>query len=162
MKILASATIFLVTSVASTAFADNLGMRQDGYGMAGCGLGSMLFASNGKWHQVFAATSNATFGTQTFGISSGTSNCTRAGGVVKLDKEKQVFLAANFETLTEEMAQGSGDTLYAFASLVGCDGATFAKVTQGKFATVYSRTTTAEAFLDAVAADADLAAACKT
>jgi len=52
---------------ASSAMADS-------FGMAGCGLGSMLIQSNGK-EQIFVATTNGSSGSQTFGITSGTSNC---------------------------------------------------------------------------------------
>src|SRR6266545_2071443 len=45
------------------------------YGLAGCGLGSMLIGSKPGIVQIFAATTNGSFGTQTFGITSGTSNC---------------------------------------------------------------------------------------
>src|SRR5690348_10000976 len=47
-----------------------------GYGVAGCGFGSMLFGKQPGFIQVLAATTNGTFGSQTFGISTGTSNCT--------------------------------------------------------------------------------------
>src|SRR6186713_935077 len=47
----------------------------DGYGPAGCGLGSMIFEPDSGFTQVFAATTNGTSGNQTFGITSGTSNC---------------------------------------------------------------------------------------
>ncbi len=46
------------------------------YGVAGCGLGSMVFGNQEGGIQVIAATLNGT-GIQTFGITSGTSNCGR-------------------------------------------------------------------------------------
>jgi len=50
------------------------------YGMAGCGLGSIAFGNDQTmFKQVLAATTNGTFGTQTFGITSGTSNCVSGG-----------------------------------------------------------------------------------
>src|SRR5437868_47659 len=59
-----------------------------GYGMAGCGLGSLLFGPvNEPFAQVLAATTNATFATQTFGITSGTSNCV-SGGVIRAEREQ--------------------------------------------------------------------------
>ena len=45
------------------------------YGPAGCGLGSLIFDADSGWTQIFAATTNGTSGNQTFGITSGTSNC---------------------------------------------------------------------------------------
>ena len=44
-----------------------------GYGDAGCGLDQWFLVTQ-KFVQVFAATTNGTFGSQTFTITSGTSN----------------------------------------------------------------------------------------
>ncbi len=94
------------------------GAESPPYGMAGCGLGSLVFKENG-FVQVFAATTNGTFGTQTFGISSGTSNCVNAG-VVKADKEQEAFVESNLDNLERDMAAGGGEYLAAFATLLGC------------------------------------------
>ena len=48
-------------------------------GAAGCGLGSLIFKSNGKFTQLLAATTNNSTYTQSFGITSGTSNCNAKG-----------------------------------------------------------------------------------
>jgi hypothetical protein len=102
-----------------SAFAQN-GLQGTGkYGMAGCGLGSMAFGENTKLNQVLAATTNGTFGTQTFGITSGTSNCT-SGGVAKIEKETEMFVEVNYDVLQKEISQGKGETLNSFASLMGC------------------------------------------
>ncbi len=130
--------------------ADSLGMRQGKYGMGGCGLGSMLFEKNTKVHQVLAATTNGTFGTTTFGITSGTSNCT-GGGVARADKEREMFVEANFETLTTEMAQGKGETLAAFGSLLGCtDSAKFGAFAQSNYAGTFSKASTPAELLGVV------------
>src|SRR3954469_2639303 len=64
------------------------------YGMAGCGLGSLIFGPvNSPGAQILAATTNSTFGSQTFGITSGTSNCV-SGGVVALDRQQTAFAEA--------------------------------------------------------------------
>ena len=61
---------FMVIGFSTALFAD-----QKNYG---CGLGSMAFEGNdGLISQVSAATTNGTSGNQTFGITSGTSNCTQ-------------------------------------------------------------------------------------
>lgn len=88
------------------------------YGMAGCGLGSMIIQTN-DFSQIFAATSNGTSGNQTFGITSGTSNCTK-DGVVKNEKAQEVFVHMNYNSLEKEMAIGKGEKLNALATLVGC------------------------------------------
>jgi len=90
-----------------------------GYGDAGCGLGSLAFGNQQGAVQVLAATTNGTFGTQTFGITTGTSNCNPAG-LVKLDKEREEFAQKNYSTLVKEMAMGKGENLDTLASLYGC------------------------------------------
>ncbi|NNE12716.1 MAG: DUF3015 family protein, partial [Ilumatobacter sp.] len=44
-----------------------------------------------------SSTTNGTFGTQTFGITTGTSNCNPAG-LVKLEKEREEFAMKNYPT----------------------------------------------------------------
>lgn len=88
---------------------------------AGCGLGSMVFKNNTKGSQILAATTNGTFANQTFGITSGTSNCT-TGGTVKADREQEAFVEANFESLQRDLAAGEGEYLAAFTGLLGCEG----------------------------------------
>jgi hypothetical protein len=89
----------------------------NGYGMAGCGFGSVLM---GKNNQISAATTNNSSGSQMFGISSGTSNCTTSNQVSQEDIQKE-FIADNFETLSKEISQGNGESLRAFASTFGCN-----------------------------------------
>jgi hypothetical protein len=88
--------------------------------MAGCGLGYLLLSNkdNSKVNQVLGATTNGTFGTQTFGISSGTSGCTE-DGAVKLTKAAEVFAEVNFDSLRRDMAMGHGEFVNSFASLLG-------------------------------------------
>lgn len=88
-------------------------------GDAGCGLGGLIITGKSKSMQLLAVTSNASFGSQTFGISSGTSGC-KAKGIVQKQTEQLNYAEANFETLRNEIAQGQGDTLVAFSSLLGC------------------------------------------
>src|SRR5438445_382606 len=88
-------------------------------GDAGCGLGSMVITKNSKLLQLFAMTTNATFLTQAFGITSGTSNCS-ASGIVMTDKEVQYFVEVNQEELSREMAQGHGEKLFTLAQMKGC------------------------------------------
>ncbi len=87
-------------------------------GDAGCGLGSLVINKNTKM-QVFAATTNGTFGSQTFGITSGTSNCS-SSGLVKNDMEIQYFVEVNQEELIRDMAQGHGEKITTLAAMNGC------------------------------------------
>ena len=74
--------------------------------------------SNSKVTQVLGATTNNTFGNQTFGITSGTSGCTE-DGAVKLVKAVEVFAEVNLDSLRREMAVGHGEFVDVFAGLLG-------------------------------------------
>lgn len=98
------------------------------YGPAGCGLGSMLFGPSGEARKVFkntivaeilAATTNGTFGSQTFGLTTGTSNC-NTKGLLSYDREQEAFTEVAFDEISREMARGEGEYLTAFATLLGC------------------------------------------
>ncbi|APJ02432.1 DUF3015 family protein [Silvanigrella aquatica] len=87
------------------------------FGMAGCGLGSIVMGSDGN--QVFASTTNGTFESQLFGITSGTSNCLEPSKQAALSAQ-QKFMAENYSILSKEMSQGDGETLKAFSNTFGC------------------------------------------
>ncbi|PJZ46938.1 DUF3015 domain-containing protein [Leptospira brenneri] len=89
------------------------------YGMAGCGLGSMVPAWKNDIGQVVAATTNGSLSSQTFGITSGTSNCT-TDGIVRADRVQEVFVTYNEEPLELETTQGTGERIRTIASLLGC------------------------------------------
>ena len=87
----------------------------------GCGLGKELWAGANNQKsigvQVMAATTNGTFGNQTFGISSGTSGCTNNGTLLS-EHKVTVFASANFDNLSQDMARGGGEHLASFAELL--------------------------------------------
>jgi len=87
------------------------------YGTAGCGLGSMAFGNQPGFVQVFAATTNGLFGTQTFGITSGTSNCGKS--LFALEGTK-VFIEGNREALAKDAARGSGEALITLSYVAQC------------------------------------------
>ncbi len=87
------------------------------FGMAGCGLGSVLVGADGP--QLIASTTNQSLGNQVFGITSGTSNCVEPSKSVA-DSAQQNFIQENFSTLSKEIAQGDGNTLRAFSDTFGC------------------------------------------
>jgi hypothetical protein len=103
-----------LTALATPARADGA------YGTAGCGLGSIVIGNKPGFMQVFAATTNGTFGNQTFGITSGTSNCADAGGGAK---SAQAFVETNREALAKDIARGQGETISSLSALAGCQGA---------------------------------------
>jgi hypothetical protein len=140
--------------------------QAQGYGMAGCGLGSLVFKNDGMV-QILAATTNGTFGNQTFGITSGTSNCT-SGGVVKAQREQAAFAEVNFQDLKRNMATGGGEFLTSFSSLLGCEDAAkpaFAKMTQTKYENILPTEKTSpmemlKGVKDQIKADPSLAGSC--
>jgi len=116
------------------------------YSAAGCGLGSMIFkGKNAKVHLILAATTNGTFGNQTFGISSETLDCT-ADGVVKNEDKVNVYAAVNFQQLQREMAQGGGEYVSGLASLMGYQTpdqkVAFAKKAQANYVKLFPTATT--------------------
>jgi len=101
--------------------------------------GSIAFGTqNTAAMQILAATTNGTFASQTFGITSGTSNCV-SGGVVKSQREQAAFAEVNFQDLKRNMASGGGEFLTSFATLLGCEDnakPVLAKMTQAKYESI--------------------------
>ena len=87
------------------------------YGPAGCGLGSLLFKPDSGFTQVFAATTNASFYSQTFGISSGTSNCDTGPSS---SQSAKAFVQTNRAALAKDIARGRGETISSLSALAGC------------------------------------------
>jgi hypothetical protein len=110
-------TVVAALLIAGAASAAETGsLRGNGaYGSAGCGLGSMVFGSQPGGIQIIAATLNGT-GVQTFGITSGTSNC-GSGLIASGTKD---FVETNREALAKDMSRGQGDTIGAISQLAGC------------------------------------------
>ncbi|NIX58921.1 MAG: DUF3015 domain-containing protein [candidate division Zixibacteria bacterium] len=112
-----------------------------GYGESGCGLGSLIFNKSSDHRspviQILSATTNGTFGNQTFGITTGTSNC--QDSLMKAEVEREVFATANHNTLVKEMAEGEGESLNTLASLYGCSQdsySDFGSMTQNNFSEI--------------------------
>jgi hypothetical protein len=135
-KLLAVAVVSVlfvfITGAAFGAAKDNVG----------CGLGTMLFksnADNSALFQAFQATTNGSFGTQTFGVTSGTSECKQPANFVS--NQMNEFVVANMDNLAKDIARGSGETLEAFADLMQVPaekrGAFYQKL-QASFANIFT------------------------
>jgi len=141
----------------ATALVPTLALAAGNHPMAGCGLGYMLLSNkdNAKVTQVLGATTNGTFGTQTFGISSGTSGCTE-DGAVKWSRATEVYAEVNLDSLRREMAMGKGEFVEAFAKLIGASDATrpaMIKLFQSEYAALFpSAQTTSTAMLKTLGA----------
>jgi hypothetical protein len=88
----------------------------------GCGLGKLAWSDythqKNIGPQVLMATTNGTFSSNLFGISSGTSGCSN-DGKVWTEHKTTMFAQLNFESLSQEMAQGQGEHLASLATLMG-------------------------------------------
>ncbi|MBA2252248.1 MAG: DUF3015 domain-containing protein [Nitrospirales bacterium] len=143
--------IILALFQAATVFAGNPDTGP------GCGLGKLAWGDfKGQKQiapQVMMATTNGTFGSQTFGISFGTSGCT-SDGVIMRTELVNAFASATLENLQHEMAQGHGEHLTSLATLMGIPTehqAEFFTLTQEKYASLMqSGETTAVAMLKAL------------
>ncbi len=135
------------------------------YGMAGCGLGSIVF---GTKTQVLAATTNGSSYNQFFGITSGTSNCVPGGGTAFNLHRQEVFVHVNYDSLEQEMAVGKGEKLAAFATLLGCPAGqldTFGTLVKKEHSRFFSNKEDPSAMLkevrNSIQADQNLSNACK-
>jgi hypothetical protein len=117
-----------VTLLSVSAFAKS-------YGPAGCGLGTMIIEKpDGLVMHVLQATTNGTSGNQTFGMTTGTSNCEVAGG----GKSAQVtFIEANKVALSNDIAKGNGTTLASLSKLYNCEASSFSASLKGKYNTIF-------------------------
>ncbi len=155
MKLWHLAPLVLLLSQGS-AFGKN-------YGMAGCGLGSMVLKTD-DFTQILAATLNAT-GVQTVGISLGTSNCTHANSAAALEKQEH-FVLENLENLRRDMVKGDGEYLKGYAEVLGCDGQSYtlfkslAKAEEASIFRAPGAIAVLEATKDKIRQHADLQNAC--
>jgi len=129
-----SAKLFAVLALvlaAGSALAADSGLKGSGrYGAAGCGLGSLIFQDQPGMVQILAATTNGTFGSQTFGITTGTSNC----GAGMTAAGTRNFVDANKDALAKDMSRGQGETIGALSVLAQCkDSAQVGAALQSNF-----------------------------
>ncbi|HKI96876.1 MAG TPA: DUF3015 family protein [bacterium] len=147
MKKLLVLSAFALLLAAPTAFAGN---------SAGCGLGHLLWTGqSGMVANVLGATTNGTFGSQTFGITTGTSGC-NANDTVYNQTQQEQFVSANMDKLSTEMAQGNGEYVSALAELMGCNAAAqpeFAHMSQSKYESLFASDADAQAWLGTLKAE---------
>jgi hypothetical protein len=150
-KLLIAGLIVLATPVA--AFANS----------AGCGAGSMIFkGQSGLGPNILAATTNGSFGNQTFGMSSGTLGCNQNDTI---SAAADTFIDHNMERVARDMSTGGGEALDTLASLMGIqaeDKAAFFAATQASFSSIYSHgavtsSDVVASLVDVMKADAALA-----
>jgi hypothetical protein len=152
----AVAATLAVMSIASSALAE-------GYGTAGCGLGSIIFGNEPGFIQVLAATTNSSSGNQTFAISTGTSNCSSSEASAATAK---AFVESNRDALAKDAARGQGETIASLSTLAGCSDATAVGATlQQSFQSIFPQasvtdTQVSQSVIDTLKAHPELS--CKT
>ncbi|MEY2988564.1 MAG: hypothetical protein RJB13_2085, partial [Pseudomonadota bacterium] len=108
------------------------------YGMAGCGLGSVLLPSG---PQFIASIINGLLWNQVFMISSGTSNC-QSDSLQQVGFDQESYMKNNYRTIASEAAQGRGESLMALAESLGCtpdSHSAFAAFTQNNHRKIFSK-----------------------
>lgn len=129
---------FVVAVVVGTVF---VGVGFADQANTGCGLGSIVFEGHdGLISQTCAATFNGTFGNQTFGITTGTSNC-KQFETVWASKKLNTFVADNMDNLARDIAMGNGEYLNTLAVLLEVphgERADFYAKLQTNFSNIYT------------------------
>ena len=124
----------LVLSAGTSLAAEKKSVSAAKYGTAGCGLGSLVFGNQPGGVQILAATTNSLFGTQTFGITTGTSNC--GPGLFAMGTKN--FVEANREVLAKDISRGTGEAIGALAVINACqDSSKVGAALQKNFAAIF-------------------------
>ena len=94
--------------------------------------------STGCEAQILAVTTNTSTGSQTFGITFGTSGCDPDGRVTG-GTQKMVlrFIENNMEQYALDAARGEGETLDTLAGMLNMDKRTFAEKSRQNFARIF-------------------------
>jgi len=131
---------FLVGTIVLPGKASAVSSAQDN---TGCGLGAMLIGEKGNdmlLGQLAMTLLNGTFGTQTFGITSGTSECKAPSKFVSNDRLNK-FVADNMDSLAQDIAAGKGETLSTVAELMSVPSEkrpVFYAALQANFSKIYT------------------------
>lgn len=105
------------------------------WGMAGCGLGSVIIGKKGA--QIFASTTNGSTSNQLFGITSGTLNCLD-GSENQVAQKSDFYIQANRMALQGDIARGNGETLSGLSRVMGCDAKTFGPALQQNYGEIFN------------------------
>ena len=105
----------------------------------GCGLGSLAWrGQSGPAPQILAVTTNTMFGTQTFGITSGTSGCDPNGRITGgTGKMVLAFVENNMEQYALDASRGQGETIETLAGILNMDSDRLGEISQQHFAELF-------------------------
>lgn len=124
-----------------------LGASTVTFAQPGCGVGAMIFkGQSGVGPHVLAATTNGTFGNQTFGMTTGTLGCNTNQAVQSM----AMYMDSNVDKIARDMSRGQGenlDTLAVLLNIEPSDRDAFRSLLQDNFAAIFpsSDTTSGEA-----------------
>lgn len=103
----------------------------------GCGVGTMIFkGQSGPAPHILAATTNGSFGNQTFGMTSGTLGCDTSETIQSM----AMYLDSNIDKVARDISRGEGENLTTLAVLMGVeakDREHFNATLQKNFATLF-------------------------
>ncbi len=103
--------LFLAIGLPFQLFADS---------SVGCGLGQIVAKKNSLISATTRSITNATFSSQLFGITSGTSGCSQHS-LVMIPQEAVQFATLHQDEIKRDTAQGEGESLAALAHGLGCN-----------------------------------------
>ena len=134
-----------------------------GYGLAGCGVGSIIFGPKPGPVQIASATTNGIYWNNTFGMTSGTSNC----DIPEMGHQAAMFIEVNHETLAKDAARGQGETVAGLAVILKCSNpASFGQSLQQNYERIFapgkSTYDTTREILSTIKTDQALKASCET
>jgi hypothetical protein len=129
---------YLLSAVVAGVLA--LSSNASAYDSTGCGLGSMAWrGQSGIIPQVLAVTTNGIFGTQTFGITLGTSGCDPNGRVTGgTGRMLLAFLENNMEQFAYDASLGNGETIRTIAGILNVDENALAVKIQDNFGVLFA------------------------
>ena len=120
--------LYLASALATVLTLSSNAMAIDS---TGCGLGSMAWRGQ-------SGTTNGSFGTQTFGISSGTSGCDQNGRITGGTQRMVLnFLENNMEQYALDASRGEGETLDTLAGIMEVDKSELAAKVHDNFAFIF-------------------------
>ena len=134
LALVAAVALFALPAAAQSNQTEKAIKGTGVYGTAGCGLGSLAFGNTPGGVQILAATTNSLFGSQTFGITTGTSNC--GPGLFAMGTKN--FVEANREALAKDISRGTGEAIGALTVINACqDSAKVGAALQRNFGAIF-------------------------
>lgn len=128
------------------------------YGMAGCGLGSLVFNDQPGNVQIAAATINNLVSPQTSALTSGTSGCYEDSS----SSAKLNYIEVNQVALKEDAARGNGETLAGLGTLLGCkDQSVFRSEIKANYNSIFQKNN-AQGIFEAIKSNPSVQKTCNT